>query len=121
MVFSELFSGLRVEYARALARAARWREEEQLVKEEMRRVLVFLMWRANDWMSRAHAYSARVGSRCQVGSIAYANRQASVLQGMAQYFSQLWRGNVGDYELPQFENIKLVMLIEDIRLPTFVC
>ena len=50
-----------------MARASRWREEEQLVKEEMRQVLVFLMWRAKDWLEKAHVYMTANGRISMAG------------------------------------------------------
>ncbi|KAJ7099018.1 hypothetical protein C8R44DRAFT_593419, partial [Mycena epipterygia] len=41
--------GLRVEWAKTRARAHRWTEEVDLLEEEMRRILVFLEWRAGWW------------------------------------------------------------------------
>ncbi|KAF7303547.1 hypothetical protein MIND_00583900 [Mycena indigotica] len=40
---------LRVEWAKARARAKRWAEEVELLQEEMRRVLEFCSWRAGRW------------------------------------------------------------------------
>jgi hypothetical protein len=45
--------GLRVEWCKGRARALRWTEEVQLLMEEMRRVLVFLEWKAAFWEERA--------------------------------------------------------------------
>jgi hypothetical protein len=48
-VFAHNFEGLRLEYCKAYARVQRWREEVVLLQEEMRRTLVSLEWRANQW------------------------------------------------------------------------
>ncbi|KAJ7576760.1 hypothetical protein C8J56DRAFT_899392 [Mycena floridula] len=43
--------GLRVEWSKCWAQVRRWREEEMLLSEEMRRVLVSLEWRAQWWLA----------------------------------------------------------------------
>ena len=48
----------RVELGRSKARVDQWEEEVDLVKEEMRRVLVYLRWKANDWIKKAHTYQS---------------------------------------------------------------
>ncbi|KII88031.1 hypothetical protein PLICRDRAFT_112159, partial [Plicaturopsis crispa FD-325 SS-3] len=48
-----LHEALRVEWAKAKARAERWHEEVVLLDEEMRRVLVYGRWKAEWWESRA--------------------------------------------------------------------
>jgi hypothetical protein len=69
------FKDLRVEWLKCRARASRWKEEIQLVEEEMRRSLEFGRWLASWWMQRA---SIRTGimSHLQEGLIAYAAEKA---------------------------------------------
>jgi hypothetical protein len=59
------------------ARAERWKEEIQLVEEEMRRSLEFGRWLGSWWMQRA---SIRTGitSQLQEGLIAYAGEKADM-------------------------------------------
>ncbi|KAJ7080573.1 hypothetical protein B0H15DRAFT_953443 [Mycena belliarum] len=45
--------GVRIEWAKARARRLRWREEVDLLEEEMRRVLQFTRWRAGWWRAQA--------------------------------------------------------------------
>ncbi|KAJ6448830.1 hypothetical protein C8R45DRAFT_1132718 [Mycena sanguinolenta] len=47
--------GLRVEWGKAWARAHRWTEEVDLLEEEMRRILVFLQWKADWWRGLANS------------------------------------------------------------------
>ncbi|KII83047.1 hypothetical protein PLICRDRAFT_59757, partial [Plicaturopsis crispa FD-325 SS-3] len=49
----ELSAALRVEWAKAKARAEQWHEEVILLKEEMCRVLAFCDWKASWWESQA--------------------------------------------------------------------
>ena len=44
----EFNDSMRVEWAKSRARMMRWKEELLIVQEEMRRVLVYLRWRA-EW------------------------------------------------------------------------
>ncbi|KIK33973.1 hypothetical protein CY34DRAFT_98753 [Suillus luteus UH-Slu-Lm8-n1] len=41
--------GVRIEWCKSRARALRWSEEVELLKEEMRRVLQFFAWQAAWW------------------------------------------------------------------------
>ncbi|KAG1851559.1 hypothetical protein C8R48DRAFT_750003 [Suillus tomentosus] len=45
-------AGVRIEWCKARARAARWSEEVDLLLEEMRRVLAYLEWEIGAWRSR---------------------------------------------------------------------
>ena len=71
------FSDLRVEWLKCRARANRWKEEIQLVEEEMRRSLEFGRWLSSWWMQRA---SIRTGttSHLKEGLIAYAGEMADM-------------------------------------------
>ena len=48
---SDLVVDLKTEYAKSRARVNRWKEEVLLVKEEMRRTVAFLLWKAKWWES----------------------------------------------------------------------
>ncbi|KAG1718728.1 hypothetical protein EDD22DRAFT_983515 [Suillus occidentalis] len=81
-----LQDSLRVEWCKARARAHRWEEEVQLLREEMRRVLSFFEWQARWWDAQ--------GSRRQFsspafteGAVAYAHRQAMLHRRMSAWFS----------------------------------
>ncbi|KAJ7731090.1 hypothetical protein B0H14DRAFT_3097890 [Mycena olivaceomarginata] len=65
-----------VEWAKARARAERWREELILLEEEMRRVLEFCAWKAHWWDDRAEARSD-VTPELAEGLRAYALAQAA--------------------------------------------
>ncbi|KAF7340931.1 hypothetical protein MSAN_02078100 [Mycena sanguinolenta] len=82
--------GLRVEWGKAWARAHRWTEEVDLLEEEMRRILVFLQWKADWW--RALADSRMVdGLDMKEGFAAYAERQAVIQEKMKARFTHDWR------------------------------
>ncbi|KAJ7022257.1 hypothetical protein C8F04DRAFT_1272805 [Mycena alexandri] len=52
---------LRIEWAKARARAMRWTEEVDLLEEEMRRIQQFLTWRAGWWLERADGHQREDG------------------------------------------------------------
>ncbi|KAG2126046.1 hypothetical protein DEU56DRAFT_916197 [Suillus clintonianus] len=83
-----LNDALRVEWAKACARALRWNEEVLLLKEEMRRTRTFLEWKARWWENRAKfAVDDRLLSE---GIAAYAFRQAALQHRLSISFLQLW-------------------------------
>jgi len=73
----------------------RWREELNLLKEEMRRTLEFLKWKSANWSAKASlsGFAEPPSSPlvCE-GLRAYAFRQADVFLSLHDYFSSLWRG-----------------------------
>jgi hypothetical protein len=68
----------------------RWSEEILLVEEEMRRVLCFLMWRAQWWVSKGNSCQKPSPELCE-GLAAYSAKQAEVLQTMAISFAREWK------------------------------
>lgn len=80
--------GLRVEWARSRARAARWTEEVELLNEEMRRVLAYLKWKAHWWEQQSARRAVR--SSLREGLSAYAEKQAMILRRMHMKFSEMW-------------------------------
>ncbi|KAJ6498612.1 hypothetical protein DFH09DRAFT_1336611 [Mycena vulgaris] len=93
--------GLRVEWAKIRARARRWTEEVDLLEEEMRRILVFLDWKAKWWRSLKEARTkesdpARYDTAmddpalCE-GLHAYAERQAMIQEDMKARFEANWK------------------------------
>lgn len=84
----EVNEGMRVEWARTLARAERWAEEVQLLVSEMERTLKFLQWKAGWWISQKGLRSA--GLEIAHGLDAYANSQAAVYENLAFSFARRW-------------------------------
>ena len=80
-------SDLRVEWLKCRARANRWKEEIQLVEEEMRRSLEFCRWLGRSWMERA---TNRTGmtSHLQEGLMAF----AAEMSDMEKRRQILWEG-----------------------------
>ena len=90
----------RIEWSKARARQARWKEEVLLLREEMRRVLQFLKWKASDWFRKGHTDAISSLTTCPYqleGLRAYACRQANVFGDIHNHFMGIWMG----LELPQ--------------------
>jgi hypothetical protein len=81
--------GLRVEWAKARARALRWGEEVELLDEEMRRILCFCDWKAAWWMRLGTARPDCEGP-LREGLTAYAAKQAHIQHEMAACFADQW-------------------------------
>lgn len=66
----------------------RWKEEIELLWEEMRRVLQFLQWHALWWDNSAHLRTLTGAER--EGVVAYATRQAQIRRDLRARFEVLW-------------------------------
>ena len=85
---------LRVEWAKAKARADRWEEEVILLDEEMRRVLVFCGWKNTWWKEQiANRPEGSVGVSPELaeGLSAYAESQAAMETALAVSFAGKWK------------------------------
>jgi hypothetical protein len=80
---------LQIEWAKSRARAARAVEEVLLLKEEMRRVIEFLRWKSEWWMSRTGRRPA--DTALDEGLRAYAHKQSLLQKGLSQQFQTTWR------------------------------
>jgi hypothetical protein len=80
---------LRVEWLKCRARAARWKEEIQLIEEEMRRALEFCSWKVKWWEQQAHRRST-VHPHIQEGLIAYATENAAAERRRLMSWSNAW-------------------------------
>ncbi len=96
----ELDEGLRVEWAKSLARVERWEEELILVPIEMTRVLCNLVHKARWWQETAAATPAR-SQLLKSGYMAYAEKQAHVFESLAYSFSSLWLQLFAEHGLPE--------------------
>lgn len=95
MLFTDDRPEFRLEWSKARARQARWREEVLLLKEEMRRVLEFLKWKSNDWLQRGNTETVSSLTTCPYkleGLHAYARRQAQVFRDLHDHFLGIWKG-----------------------------
>ncbi|KAJ7027028.1 hypothetical protein C8F04DRAFT_965726 [Mycena alexandri] len=82
---------VRIEWAKARARAMRWREEVDLLEEEMQRVRRFLVWREGWWMEQVGRKRGLDVAEAE-GETAYAKRQAGVQRELRRLFDIEWDG-----------------------------
>ncbi|KAJ7719391.1 hypothetical protein B0H16DRAFT_1739421 [Mycena metata] len=85
-----LHDSVRIEWSKARARRDRWVEEVQLLREEMRRVMRFLQWKAAWWESRRYSRGREIPQALVAGLAAYAARQAALHRGIARRFRAGW-------------------------------
>lgn len=84
-------SDMRIEWCKARARAMRWAEEVELLKEEMQRILQFLGWDAQRCDERGLENTLEdAGEEEHEGRMAYAKHQASLRQMLAESFKTSW-------------------------------
>jgi len=83
---------MRVEWCKATARAERFREEVELVVEEMRRTLVFFKWTADNWeqLGKARVSDPTMDEDIAAGPRAYAARKSALYQKLIDVFIQDW-------------------------------
>ena len=85
----EFNHSMRAEWAQTRARMCQWKEELQIIQEEMRRVLAFLEWRSAWWLEQAHRRQSLEPS-LQSGVAAYAHKQACLCLRMAARCAVYW-------------------------------
>jgi hypothetical protein len=78
-----------VEWLKCHARAARWKEEIQLLEEEMRRATQFYAWKGNWWEKQAHRRTS-ISSHLAKGIAAYATENATMEQCQLISWSNSW-------------------------------
>ncbi|KAK6996601.1 CxC2 domain-containing protein [Favolaschia claudopus] len=91
----ELREAVRIEWSRAKARRDRWVEEVQHLREEMRRVLRFLQWKALWWEERS-SVQREVRADILAGLRAYAARQAASCREISRRFKSAWDASASD-------------------------
>ncbi|KAG6819053.1 hypothetical protein H0H93_015936 [Arthromyces matolae] len=89
-----LNDALRIEWCRSRARSMRWKEEVELLQEEMRRILQFLSWEADCWDARAST-SLHDDSTVREGMSAYALSRGQLRRKLKGRFEDMWK------EVPQ--------------------
>ncbi|KDR65401.1 hypothetical protein GALMADRAFT_81900, partial [Galerina marginata CBS 339.88] len=81
---------LRAEWAKSRARANRAKEEVMLLREEMRRVIAFLEWKAKWWIGKMFMRVGE-GKDLDEGLYSYAKTQSDLQRSLATHFAALWR------------------------------
>src|SRR5882724_545744 len=84
------YLAIRVEWAKAKARAARWEEEVILLDEEMRRILQFCDWKAKWWRNQPSLRTPD-DNMLSEGLDAYAAQQAAQELDIAQNWEAKWK------------------------------
>ena len=85
----EFNESMRVEWAKARARKARWTEELLILQEEMRWVISFQKWKAACWREQASVRNE--GDATILSGIAgYANKQAAICEHLAAKCALRW-------------------------------
>ena len=80
----------RHEWMTCRARADRWMEEESLLQEEMRRVLVYLEWKSCVWFEKVGAHAGSCTPDIQHSIDAYTRKQAYIQREIAISFASQW-------------------------------
>ncbi|KAJ7768991.1 hypothetical protein B0H16DRAFT_1716189 [Mycena metata] len=96
---------VQIEWARTRARSHRWKEEVDLLEEEMARVRHFFAWRAAHWREQVGRRALLEGPQLE-GETAYALRQAAVQEELSESVAEEWeplaelvrRGRAGELE-----------------------
>jgi hypothetical protein len=81
---------VRVQWAKTRANAERWKEQLQLVMEEMRRTVASFAWISSSWSDRVGARQATVPPRLGEALDAYAIRQARMFSQRRRTFADTW-------------------------------
>ncbi|KAG2746553.1 hypothetical protein P692DRAFT_201658994, partial [Suillus brevipes Sb2] len=80
---------MKIEWCKARARSMRWKEEVELLQEEMQRILQFFDWEAMLWDERANQ-SWSEGPAEREGRIAYARRQPALRRALSVTCHSSW-------------------------------
>ena len=86
----EVNETVRHEWMTCRARADRWREELDLLQEEMRRVIAFLEWKSSSWGERVGSRLGSVAADIQHGIDSYAHKQANTYHKLAVSLANQW-------------------------------
>lgn len=86
----EVNETIRHEWMTCRARADRWREESELLQEEMRRVIVFLEWKSSSWGKSVGSRLGSITADIQHGVDSYARKQAGVYHELAVSLANQW-------------------------------
>ena len=95
----EVNETVRHEWMTCRARADRWREELDLLQEEMRRVIAFLEWKSSWWVGKVGSRSSSATADIQHGIDAYARKQASTYHLLAVSLANQWLPHLLEWKL----------------------
>ena len=86
----EVNETVRHEWMTCKARADRWREESELLQEEMGRVIRFLEWKSHSWGKRVGSRLGSITADIQHGLDCYARKQANTYHELAVSLTNQW-------------------------------
>ncbi|KAJ7906822.1 hypothetical protein B0H13DRAFT_1880221 [Mycena leptocephala] len=90
--------------AETRARGMRYREEVDILEEEMRRVVQFLDWHARWWRSLEGLHAAmQPEAALHEGHAAYAEKQAGYMEGLSTRFQEMWKDVLAFLEMVRAE------------------
>ncbi|KAG6825051.1 hypothetical protein H0H92_005000 [Tricholoma furcatifolium] len=99
---SVMIQVLWLEWCRSRAHVMRFAEEVELLNEERQRVIRFLAWKKEFWISRSNYWLNTAGGSTLTplieGLIAYAKYQAHIQASLAEHFLRIWE------PIPQFNS-----------------
>ena len=87
---TEIHSALCVQWAKSRARVQGWTKDVSQLKDEMRRVIMTLEWKASWWATWEEADQREVSLELKEGLHAYALDQAELLHSLANSFDAKW-------------------------------
>ena len=90
----EVNETVRHEWMTCRARADHWREELDLLQEEMRRVIAFLEWKSRSWGERVGSRSGSVTADILHGIDGYTHKQSSTYHDLALSLANQWIPNL---------------------------
>ncbi|KAF9487540.1 hypothetical protein BDN71DRAFT_1513879 [Pleurotus eryngii] len=105
---------LKTEWVKSRVCAARWTEEQDLVLEEMRRVLAYLKWQENWWKEQATRCSVNITPEVLDGLTAYAIKQGNILCHLHQCFAGMWRPQLLSYGLDAEWILEVDLAVADV-------
>ena len=78
------------EWMTCRARVDHWMEKEELLQEEMHRVIVYLEWKSRTWSEKVGIRAGSCTLDIQHGVDAYTRKQASIHREIAMSFASQW-------------------------------
>ncbi|KAG1785081.1 uncharacterized protein HD556DRAFT_1314530 [Suillus plorans] len=108
--------GVRIEWCKSRARALRWAEEVELLREEMRRVLQFLAWQAAWWDGQGNRRVRECAAETE-GLKAYAARQANLRRRLGGHFCMLWAPHLSAQALDELTTLASINVSPELSLP----
>jgi hypothetical protein len=93
-MITTMSTDLRIEFCKSKASADRWREEVELLREEMAWTKRFFQFRSSEWSALVSSQPhGTPGDKAEVeGQHAYALKQAAQFDRMHDCYVSLWEG-----------------------------